>query len=374
MASKGRLRAEREKAVLLGLVELYLVTGNPVGSNTLKDNGFDHISSATIRNYFSKLEAQGMVKQQHSSGGRIPTPEAFKLYANHHFDSREIDPADLAALKKELGRETREIATYLQHGSELLSELTQGAIFLSSPRFDQDLITEIKLISIDSKRCLCVMVTDFGLVHTEILYTPSKLSSFSLKRIEAYFHFRMTGLDRPKLSKQEEEIAAQFYSEILLRHIVDYSNFSVEDIYKTGFSKLIRFPEFRDAKALASSLSIFENIGYMRSLLNESMKLGDLKFWIGNDLDHPRASPLESSVVAVPYYIHGKAVGAIALLGPIRMPYPKIFGILRGFSIILSEMLTRNLYKYKITYRQPNEQQIEMQMEMLQLEDKSIGK
>jgi len=371
MTTKRKVRAEREKDVLLGLVELYLITGKPVGSNSLKENGFDEISSATIRNYFSKLEAQGMLKQQHSSGGRIPTPLAFRLYANHHLECKEIDSTDLGILKKELDQDTREIATYLQNASELLSSLTQSAIFLSSPRFDQDLITDVKLINIDTKRCLCVLVTDFGLVHTEILYTPKKLSSFSLKRIESYFRFRMTGLDRPKLNKEEEEIASQFYNEILLRHIVDYSNFSAEDIYKTGFSKLIRFPEFRDATVLASTLSIFENTGYMRALLNECIKMGDLKFWVGTELDNPNASTLHSSIVAVPYFIHGKPVGAIALLGPIRMPYPKIFGIMRGFSKILSEMLTRNLYKYKITYRQPDAHQIEMHMVKLQLEDQS---
>ena len=380
MAPKRKQKEEREHSVLIGLVELYLLTGKPIGSNTLKENGFNHISAATIRNYFSKLETQGFLKQQHSSGGRTPTAEAYKFYANHSLNATEIDPADLKIIKKELSQDTREIAGYLQRASELLSNLTQSAIFLSSPRFDQDLITDVKLMNIDAKRCLCIMITDFGLVHTEILYPPKKLSSFCLKRIEAYFHFRMTGLDRPKLSKQEEEIATQFYNEILLRYIVDYSNFSAEDVYKTGFSKLIRFPEFRDATILATGLSIFENTGYMRTLLNDCTQSGKLKFWIGNDLDHPAAATLHSTVIAVPYCIHGKPVGAIALLGPIRMPYPKIFGIMRGFSTILSETLTRNLYKYKITYRQPTTQQIDMQLstptalsqeQQLQLEDQS---
>ncbi|HEX4839979.1 MAG TPA: heat-inducible transcriptional repressor HrcA, partial [Rhabdochlamydiaceae bacterium] len=69
---------KREKWVLLGLVELYLETGKPVGSNTLRENGFDSLSSATIRNYFSKLEEDGFLKQQHSSGGRIPTSSAYR--------------------------------------------------------------------------------------------------------------------------------------------------------------------------------------------------------------------------------------------------------------------------------------------------------
>ena len=66
MAAKRKQRAEREREVLLGLVELYLLTGKPVGSNTLKENGFENISSATIRNYFASLEKEGYLMQQHS--------------------------------------------------------------------------------------------------------------------------------------------------------------------------------------------------------------------------------------------------------------------------------------------------------------------
>ncbi len=380
MAVKRKQRAEREREVLLGLVELYLLTGKPVGSNTLKENDFENISSATIRNYFASLEKEGYLMQQHASGGRIPTTLAYKLYANFHINSHRIDPKELALLQKELNQDTREIAGYLQNGAELLSNLTQGAVFLSAPRFDQDIIIDIKIVGIDAKRCLIVVITDFGLVHTEILYTPKKLSNFSLKRIESYFRFRLTELDRPKISQEEEELASNFYNEIMMRHIVGYSNFSAIDIYKTGFSKLIRFSEFQDATVLATGLSIFENTSFMRKLLGRCTRERDLKVWIGDDIHHPSASIAQSSIIAIPYYIHGKAVGAIALLGPIRMPYPKLFGILRTFSQILSEMLTRNLYKYKITYRQPKSEQVEMQTaplklieqdDPLQLEDKT---
>ncbi|WP_194847223.1 heat-inducible transcriptional repressor HrcA [Candidatus Neptunochlamydia vexilliferae] len=349
MVTKKKQKSERQQEVLLGLVELFLLTGKAVGSNTLKESGFDHISSATIRNYFAKLEEEGLLKQQHSSGGRIPTAAAYKLFAKHHLESKEVSEEEFKVMKKELDQDTREIASYLQSASELLSDLTQGAVFLSSPRFDQDLVTDIKIVKIDPKRCLVVIVTDFGLIKTEVLHTPKKLSSFSLKRLESYFRFRLSGLDRPKLNAEEEEIGANFYSEILMRHIVGYSNFSAEDIYKTGFSKLIRFPEFRDAMVLASGLSIFENSSYMRGLLSSCVKSEGLKVWIGDDI----SSAAQSSIIAAPYFIHGKAVGAIAILGPIRMPYPKLFGILRKFSEVLSEALTRNLYKYKITYRQP---------------------
>src|ERR1041385_7683673 len=88
---KKPAKSQREKLILFALVELYLKTGKPIGSNTLKDNWFENLSSATIRNYFAKLEEGGYLKQQHSSGGRSPTPLAYKLYADAHLSSASLE-------------------------------------------------------------------------------------------------------------------------------------------------------------------------------------------------------------------------------------------------------------------------------------------
>jgi heat-inducible transcriptional repressor len=178
---------KREKWVLLGLIDLYLETGKPVGSNTLRENGFDTLSSATIRNYFAKLEEEGLLKQQHSSGGRIPTPLAYKLYAETYLKSPLIDEKENKLLRQNIRKETRELAVYLQSVAEVLSEATHCAVFLSAPRFDHDFVLDIKLVGIDSNRCLCVIITDFGQVMTELLYDSKKMSSFTLKRLENFF-------------------------------------------------------------------------------------------------------------------------------------------------------------------------------------------
>ena len=118
---------QRERLVLLGLVDLYLRDGKPVGSNTLRENGFEALSSATIRNYFEKLEAEGFLKQQHSSGGRIPTHLAYQLYVEEHLHSPNLGEKEKKALSAKLTKETREIAAYLQHTAEVVSEATSPA-------------------------------------------------------------------------------------------------------------------------------------------------------------------------------------------------------------------------------------------------------
>ncbi len=374
-------KQDRERKVLLGLVDYYIQTGKPVGSNTLKEAGFGDLSSATIRNYFANLEEAGYLTQSHSSGGRIPTYSAYRVYAQSFLHEDPIE------LKKDIFRslrefDSREITLFLQEAAESLSQISQCAVFLSAPRFDHDFVVDLKLVALDAFRCLCVLITDFGVVHTEILHVSEKLSSFAIKRIEHYFHWRLTGLGQPEnLEAGEEAIGQKIYNELMLRYIVGYSTFINEDIYRTGFSHLLAYTEFQDASALASGLALFENAHSMRLLLKECTALDCLKFWIGDDLGTYVADP-NCSVIAIPYYINHKPVGAVGLLGPTRVPYRTLFSTLRLFSESVSETLTRNVYKFKISFRQPEAGKVYLQQEenrligqsrLILLEDKRSG-
>lgn len=351
----------RERKVLLGLVEHYLKTGKPVGSNTLKEEGFADLSSATIRNYFAHLEEEGYLTQQHSSGGRIPTNRAFRLYAQEHHDSHEVPPDQQKEINQLRQNDTKEIAAFLQQAAELLTRLTHTAVFISAPRFDQDFIVGIKLVAIDANRCLCILITDFGMIQTEVMVTSTKLSAFSVKHMESYFQWRLTGLNPPQnLSPKEEEQAKEFYNELMMRYVVGYTSFIDEEIYRTGFSKLLSYPEFYDPTMLASSLSLFENTHGMRLLLRECEKMNTLRFWVGDDLvSYSNTSNPECSVCTIPYQVNKQTVGAIGLLGPTRIPYKQLFGVLRAFAQGVGDVLTRNVYKFKITIRQPQRERMD---------------
>lgn len=339
----------------MGLVELYLETGRPVGSQTLKDHGFDGLSSATIRNYFAKLEEEGFLQQPHASGGRLPTTEAFLAYAEHCYDSHEQLVGSESVLRKlKAGWDSKEIHIYLQQAADLLSQLTGMATFFSSVRFDHDFILEIRLVAIDVDRLLCVLMTDFGQVLTEVIFVPKKLSLFALRRLERNLQWRIKGGERPTALTQEEEGLAQaLYNEIMVRYLVRYSNFSEEDLYRTGFSRLLTYPEFSDPIALSTGLSLFENTTHMRLLLGDCIRQSKLCYWIGEALTPYAMTAKGCSVLAIPYSIGGAKAGAVGLLGPCRMPYKQLFGTLREFSACLTQTLTTSLSKFKLTFRQP---------------------
>ncbi len=375
LPSKKPSKNDREQAVLLGLVELYLKLGKPIGSQTLQDHGFESLSSATIRNYFSKMEAQGFLKQQHTSGGRIPTAQAFRLYANAFQDQGFIEQNQANALQDLLKKETQEIATILHKAAETFSEITQCAVFASSPRFDQDFIQDVKLVQLDPQKLLAVLITDFGLIRTETIYLDHPVEQEFLSICEKYFLWRMSKGEKVLFgSEAETKTAQRIYNEVIVRHVVGYVNFPAEDIFRTGLSKLLNYAEFNDPTALASSLSLLEDSTHMRAMLRQCCQERKLTSWIGDELAPYIPAGAECAVIAIPYKINQTISGAIALLGPMRIPYRNLFGLIQLFSEQISDSLTKSVYKFKITYRQPTilgAKRIDAEETSIQLENKN---
>ena len=364
LSTKKLPKTDREQAVLLGLVELYLKTGKPIGSHTLQEHGFESLSSATIRNYFAKMEELGFLKQQHTSGGRVPTQQAFRVYAEHFCNQGIVGLEQEKVLNETLQKENKEIATTLNRMAESLSEMTQCAVFISTPRFDQDFIQDIRLIALDPSKLLFVVITNFGLIKTETIYLDKPVDALFLRSCEEYFLWRLNRGEKPLFNKESEtKMAQRIYNEILVRHVVGYTNFHNEDILRTGLSKLLSYPEFNDAAALAGSLSLLEDEGQMRSILRECCKKNELSYWIGDELCPHVPANSECTVIAIPYRINQTTAGAIALFGPMRIPYRNLFGLARVFSEHLSVMLTESLHKYKISFRNPQNQPIYPQIE-----------
>jgi heat-inducible transcriptional repressor len=354
LTSKKLPKADRELAVLFGLIELYLKTGKPIGSHTIQENGFDALSSATIRNYFAELEKGGLLKQPHTSGGRIPTEKALRLYADTYQTQGIIEKSQATVLETIFSKETREVATIVHRAADALSDITECAIFISSPRFDQDFIQNIKIVQLAPMTLLVVLITDFGLIHTETMYLEHPVSGTFLHTCEEYFLWRINKGEKQLFqSELEHKLAQRLYNEIMVRHVVGYANFPNEEILRTGLSKLLAYPEFNDATTLANSLALLEDDTIMRSLLRETMKKNCLTYWIGDELCPLIPKTSECSVISIPYYLNHIIAGSVAILGPTRLPYRNLFGLLQLFSEQLSKSLTENLYKYKITFRQP---------------------
>lgn len=352
-----RSKKEKQKKVLLGLIEHFVAHGRPVGSHTLQETVFPHLSSATLRNYFSELEEEGFLTQQHTSGGRLPTCKAWRFYAKESLEKTLLPKSKDQALFSSLSfGETKEISKRLILIAEKLSKTLRVPVFFSYPRFDQEYVTSLKFIALDSSTYLIILVTDFGTVKTEVLHLDKKLSSFSLKRIEQYFQWRVSKTTgEPPLSAEEKEIANTIYQETVLRYAVSHSVISEEEVYRTGFLHLLHLQDEFTTVELAQLFEFLEAKAPMKHLLRATMRKNERIVLVESDL-FPYSGTIPKAVVfSQTYSVQRQPVGAFGLIAPLRMSYNKALSLLGAATLAATDFLTKSVYRYQLSWRVPEE-------------------
>ncbi len=356
-------RREREHKILMEVIEYYIKTGKPVGSHTLQDETILDISSATIRNYFASLEEEGYLKQQHTSGGRIPQAKGYSLYAATILRELEQKPSlhpdfdFILRLFENL--EPGDLISSIQAMTSEIARKLGVAALVSSPRFDQDTVSDIKYIYIDSRRFLSVVITEFGLIYPSVISLDG-ITQVLLKKAERFSKMALFQEKNEDIfgDERELELLRLIYQEAMASYFTMYSNVVQEDIFRAGFSHLFSYPEFQEGSALKPVLSLFENSSMLRGLLREAARSSSIRCWIGNELEpYCIGESIDASLLIAPYYISGKAVGAIGLIGPMRLPYKELFCGLQEMSLNLSQVLTQTLVKHRITFQMPGMKQ-----------------
>jgi len=370
--SKRLGKKEREKKVLFHLVRYFLRTGKPVGSQSLQESELCDMSSATIRNYFVALEKEGYLKQQHTSGGRIPQPKAFREYAHDCFnriDFNDIENALPLPIQEDI--ELGAILLLLQETALQLSLRSHLAVVISSPRFDYDVVRDLRFVFLDTRRTLVIIMTEFGMIHTVTIYSPFPLSQTLLRKADRFARSRIFQKEEelPLFAPTELEHIRWLYQEAMSSYFVNYSAMSHEDLWKSGFSQLLQYQDFEMTESLSAALSLFENNTALRGLIRETIRAGELRFWVGEDLLPYVVGQSNCSCIAIPYSLGTRAVGSIAVIGSMRLQYFELFRLLRDVSAQLSSILTICLQHHRISYRMPESHAIfPKEKELLSLE------
>ncbi len=349
-------RKDRERKILFSLVEHFLRTGKPVGSQSLQEEALADMSSATIRNYFVSLEHDGYLKQQHLSGGRVPQPKAFAEYAKLCFEELAHEkPSEQSPLPLKDSITSNDVVTFLQLAADTLSAQAGAPVAVTSPRFDHDVITELKFVFLDIQRALAVITTEFGLVHTAVLYSALPLSHTILRKADRFARSRLfrESLEPDLFEGAELEHVRKLYQEAMASYFVSYSSVSQEDLWRTGFSHLLTRPEFEEAHSLSAPLSLFENVAALRAFSRDAIRSGGLRFWIGEELSPYAVGEPNCAVVSIPYSVGGHPVGALTIIGSMRVFYLDLFRLMRDAAAQLSSILSSCLVHHRMSYRMP---------------------
>lgn len=361
-------RELKAQQVLFALLEHYLREGKPVGSQTLKEAEFAHLSSATIRNYFAYLEQEGLLKQVHSSGGRLPTDLAWRLYIDAHpieLPSLEeqaqlnkdftllFDEETLGSGQLESGQQT--LISKLEHLTQKLSDTLQAAAFIFPPTFEHDHPRQVKLCALEKGRLVALVVTQLGLIyHTSFDLELGFETSEEFAPLERYLQCKMidpqaSDLEHRFLPPPLRPLAQRLYHELMLRHMVSMGRRERPSILTAGLSQLLTQSERSSARELLPVMSFFEH-PRCRSALLDACQRGPRapQVWIGEETQKLLMQARACALFAMPLHIGPRCVGAIGVVSVKRVPYLHILKLLDYIGRQMSSSLTRSYFQHRI--------------------------
>ncbi len=185
--------SDRAKQVLKALIDLYISEGQPVGSKTIAQLPDLICSPATVRNVMADLEALGLLISPHTSAGRVPTAQGFRLFVDSLLTMKPLDDQSVLVLQQQVEQQ-HDPKKAIKSVSTLLSQMTQLAGVVTTPRRNQVTFSQIEFLKLSRQRVLVVLVLNETEVENRIIITPREFSNSELTRSANYLTQQFGGL------------------------------------------------------------------------------------------------------------------------------------------------------------------------------------
>jgi heat-inducible transcriptional repressor len=333
----------RKASVLRAIVEQYVSSGAPVGSQTIVQTADLGVSAATVRNDMSALEREGYITHPHTSAGRIPTDRGYRFFVDHFAGASELPSSQRREVADFFASTTRVMDELLHSTSQLLARLTDHTALVVGPHADVATVRSVQLVSLQPRIVMAVAVLSNGAVEKETLLLADDASDTDLDVATRLLHDALVGLpfaelrvpatehDARRGPTRAERLAAEAFA--ALRTI---ANRGGESVFVGGTSHLAAEHGSFSPASLSRLLELLEQQVVIVAVVRELLGPG-LTVRIGAETE--REDLVECSIVLAPYIVEGQRAGTVGVLGPTRMDYRQAQAAVTA----ISRQLTRSL-------------------------------
>ncbi|KGJ08369.1 heat-inducible transcriptional repressor HrcA [Paracoccus sanguinis] len=335
---------DRSREVFRRVVELYLETGEPVGSRTLT-RGMA-VSAATIRNVMQDLEYMGLLESPHVSAGRFPTQQGLRLFVDGLMEAGPIRPEDRAMISEIVGDTAPDTGALLDRVSTALSRLTRGASVVLMPRQAEAPLKHIEFVSLAPDRALVILVFADGRVENRLFSPPPGQTPSSLREAGNFLSARAEGHTLAELRRHMATHIAQGRREIdsLAAQLAEagLASWDAEApdprLIVRGRAHLLE----HEAADLDRIRSLFDDLERKRDIARflELAEEGEgVRIFIGSE---NQLFSLSGSSLVVSSYMNAdrKIVGAVGVIGPTRLNYGRIVPIVDYTAQLVGRVLS----------------------------------
>lgn len=340
--------SERKKQILKAIVEAHIAEGEPVGSKYIVENRQLTCSSATIRNEMSELEELGYLEKPHTSAGRVPSELGYRFYVDSLVQHYAMTANEIAEINNILKSKMTELDQILENATRLASNITNYTGFAVKPKFVSHSISKFEAISIDDYNLLLVMILSGGTVKTKKIRMSERLTNELISKINFTLNRYLAGLGSeditlPILMDIENELGtdARAFGPIIKAIYDAMSESENGDLRISGLNRLLQYPEFSDSQKFGELLNAIESKQEILDLVSQGKEGDDVNVIIGSESSVNVMN--NSSVIYKPIKKNGRTVGAIGVIGPLRMDYAKVLATVEELSDNISNIIDSDI-------------------------------
>jgi heat-inducible transcriptional repressor len=332
--------SERQGTILRRVVEEYVATRQPVGSRTLVERSGLDVSTSTVRSELAELERLGLLTHPHTSAGRIPTERGYRYYADRLLERLDPQPGGFPL---DLSTARTEVDSALQATTEMLSELTRLLALVSAPPLGTATIRHVEVLLLQPHVLMVVAITSTGSVTKRVYRLGEPVDPGLVNWATQYLNDRVAGLelgssllrrrlDEPSLGPRETGFLAT------LRPLFDEALEAEEQsLYVGGTAGLLEDLRGEELESYQRLLEVLEQRASLLEVLSQALDARRPFVRVGPELEHPALREL--SLVGASYGLLNRRLGAVTLIGPVRMDYDKALRSVRAAAHELSRFV-----------------------------------
>jgi heat-inducible transcriptional repressor len=337
---------ERSQRLLKFLVERYIRDGQPVGSRTLsKDSGLD-LSPASIRNVMADLEELGLINSPHTSAGRVPTVQGYRLFVDSLLTIKPLDEQAVRTLQDQIGV-VEDSRSLLSSASALLSDVSSMAGIVMLPRREMVALRQVEFLPLSGKRVLVVLIINEREVQNRIIQTSRSYSASELQQAANYLNQSFAGRDLKsvrehllgEMRQTRENMDQLMVAAIEMADKAFQPEVERADYVMAGQTNLMNYTEMGNIERLKQLFETFNRKRDVLHLLDQCLNSKGVQIFIGNESGYEALD--DCSVVTAPYRLEGDVVGVLGVIGPTRMAYDRMIPIVDVTARLLGAALNQ---------------------------------
>jgi heat-inducible transcriptional repressor len=330
---------ERKAEILRAIVEEYVETAQPVGSQRVARSRRLGVSSATIRNDMIDLVREGYLVQPHTSAGRIPTDLGYRYFVDNFTDEGALLAPDRRAVSEFFASAHQALEDLLHETSQLLARVTDHAAVVVGPQPDAAVVRSVQLVTLQPTVALAVAVLSNGAVEKAVVHLDREIDESRVGAAAAALGSQLVGralTDLPTLRATGDADVDHLTG--LARDGLAEHRPPAEPLYVGGTSRIAAEQEsFATVESAARLLEMLEHQVVVVSLVRDLLDQGvTVRIGSENEIEELR----DCAIVLAPYEVEGELAGTVGVLGPTRMDYRQALAAVAAVSQQLGRLLS----------------------------------